>query len=99
MAEHTPGPWTLGAQYPDEIHAAQGQIAEALGGRWVGSSPYEYEVPAEVAANARLIAAAPEMLEALQDVVNYFWGTEAPVLKEGDVESFVKAAIRKARGE
>jgi hypothetical protein len=52
-------------------------------------------------ANACLISAAPKMLEALKDVVNYFWSPEfdRPALAEGDVEEFVRGAIKKATGE
>jgi len=31
--------------------------------------------------------------EALESVTNYFWGTETPVLKEGDVQELVEAAL------
>jgi hypothetical protein len=48
----------------------------------------------------RLIAAAPELLEALKDVVNYFWNPNCnpPILNEGDVQSLVEAAIARAEG-
>ncbi len=49
-------------------------------------------------ADAALIAAAPEMLEALEAITSYFWGTEPPVLKEGEVQSLVESAISRARG-
>jgi hypothetical protein len=67
--KHTPGPWTLDAQYPDEIVGCDGKrrIGEVYGGRFVGDcSDPQYEIPAEVLANARLFAAAPELLEALE---------------------------------
>lgn len=68
MQEHTPGPWTLTQDQPNtldvskradgirsrlaQVHADM--VAEEHGGDWK--------------ANARLMAAAPEMLEALQGV-------------------------------
>ena len=36
---------------------------------------------------------AEEALEALEAVRNYFWGTEPPILKEGDLQDLVEAAI------
>ena len=70
--KHTPGPWSLDPEYPDEINACGGKrrIGEVHGGRFVGDCEHpEYEVPAEVLANARLIAAAPEMFVALAKLV------------------------------
>lgn len=32
-------------------------------------------------------------VEALEAVTNYFWGTESPVLSEGDVQSLVETAL------
>lgn len=56
MAKHTPGPWAVG--YPDD------QTIRADGLR-VAS----VECPRkEWRANARLIAAAPDMLQALRDI-------------------------------
>lgn len=68
-AEHTPGPWThelqSGSEYIYEVMAAGYYVATAHDGA-MGKSNAE--------ANARLIAAAPDLLEALQ---------EAAVLIEG----------------
>jgi hypothetical protein len=63
--KHTPGPWTLnrhGAIVGGEFHqytngAGQSQLAMAVGGNGIDES--------QRSANARLIAAAPELLEAL----------------------------------
>jgi len=93
---HTPGPWHI---FEKEAHKGQGilHIVEE------GGDPY-LEIATlmahkeELEANARLMAAAPEMLEALEDVK--IWLEESkrkdlvPVLW---VE--VCAAIAKARGE
>ena len=53
---------------------------------------------AEAQANARLIAAAPELLEALQAMIRY--GEDGPAKGETgyDIEMKAKAAIRKAKG-
>ena len=54
--KHTPGPWALGAESSDET----GQVIAADG------SHIAYVECDPVAANARLIAAAPDLLSALQ---------------------------------
>ena len=45
-----------------------------------------------------LHAAAPELLEALKDVKDYFWGDDTPVKTEYDVQEFAEQAIAKAKG-
>jgi hypothetical protein len=49
--------------------------------------------PAEVDANAKLIAAAPDLLEALEELLG--WETLCPI----EVYEQARAAIRKARVE
>ena len=68
-AKHTPGPWTQD-KYGNVKTPSGGMLVTdgvALGG-------YSTE---ETRANARLIAAAPELLEALKDIVDNGIGTEA----------------------
>lgn len=75
MSTHTPGPWHVanGCQ----IRSAKDQIAKA----WMMRN-------GEGLANARLIAAAPEMLEALEEIVS---------AADGDGWSQLDADLRKAR--
>ena len=75
MSTHTPGPWHVanGCQ----IRSAKDQIAKA----WMMRN-------GEGLANARLIAAAPEMLEALEEIV---------CAADGDGWSQLDADLRKAR--
>lgn len=67
MSKHTPGPWETDR---NNVHA--GQIAvvhHCLGNDWVEIwSPTWPEVGETQEANARLIAAAPDLLEAAKDV-------------------------------
>lgn len=82
-AKHTPGPWI--SRQPE---------------KWCGR--YRVETPAgiEIAAvpqdeaNARLIAAAPELLDALEAII----GHDAHLLNPYRVEA-ARIAIAKARGE
>jgi hypothetical protein len=61
---HTPGPWTAFQAYPQRhtIGTPNGKICDL----W-GADPAFYTDEDE--ANARLIAAAPELLEALVDLI------------------------------
>lgn len=62
--KHTPGPWHLNhfEKFPASIHCAGGYVAQATSGSM-------FELTEEQRhANARLIAAAPELLEALKNL-------------------------------
>lgn len=82
---HTPGPWSINDQNPDdeEIEAPSGPVAIALG--------------REAEANARLIAAAPDLLAALEECllnsdIHGKYGPPARSLEKA------RAAIAKAKG-
>jgi hypothetical protein len=81
MSKHTPGPWRLwGSADPSQvISAADCFVAQTVGGN--------------DKANARLIAAAPELLEALQDL----FGADMEFHLMGDGKEDQIAAIAKAR--
>jgi hypothetical protein len=89
-AKHTPGPWTVFDQYADtEIRSPSGCIA-AL-------APWGLHGRDAVRANARLIAAAPELLSLLEDAVASF----ADSVEGGEADGWVmacRAAIAKATG-
>lgn len=85
--KHTPGPWNFDNHSPAlpvlGIYAADGKNP------FHGDRSQE-----ELAANARLIAAAPELLEALQGLLNALpSATTHPAIK------VARAAIAKAIGE
>ncbi len=112
IPQHTPGPWSLGASYDSNPHGefdvfgaeyghyATGRVAvveRRAGGAYLADSvsPHAQRLTAE--ANARLIASAPELLDALKGAVGYaeleggfceppYWYTDA------------KNAIAKAQG-
>jgi hypothetical protein len=78
MSKHTPGPWILCFQDDDAEPSAGVVFAteQLVGGRipstnWDDAVAYcgRNHLNHEVYANARLIAAAPELLEALRDIV------------------------------
>jgi hypothetical protein len=64
MSAHTPGPWSL---FPTEV----GWIVNQKGGPgYVGTLSKVSHRAAQCEANARLIASAPELLEALQAIAS-----------------------------
>lgn len=91
-AKHTPGPWTnhgrgrLSPGFPHSAVAAKTLIArvysEAFGD------------PEQEAANANLIAAAPDLLEALEAASNYL-----RMASPGNAKKVIDAAIAKAKGQ
>lgn len=92
MSKHTPGPWIVDPNHPQDISPADDLRlgvasicnSDNIDGRWVF---------AEVSkANAALIAAAPEMLEALLDAKEWLsgWASAEPYLSK------IEAIIAKA---
>lgn len=84
--KHTPGP--LAYINPDgftvrhpQVYSDTGPVCNAT---WLGDVRID-----ELRANARLISAAPELLEALQ---------EAALWVDGELKTKVRAAIAKATG-
>ena len=77
MSKHTPGPW----EYVRETEHMGGhpytvahkvKVGQEL--LTVGCHGYEWEPGKEIAANARLIAAAPELYEALKEALPVLLG-------------------------
>jgi hypothetical protein len=92
QVKHTPGPWAVDAE--GDVVVSDGTVA------WVGSAnaldaPYTANLP-----NARLIAAAPEMYEALKAILDGSGPYISRVTKIVGVDAVEKAsaAIAKAEG-
>lgn len=89
--KHTSGPWTISGYYgaPDHIAGPHGERLAVMG---IRTSNY----PPEQWANARLMAAAPELLEALKELLPQGWGDDTmdhiPGVKKA------RMAIAKAEG-
>lgn len=88
MSKHTPGPWSL-----LEINADMACEYQPLELLRKGKHPIRLMNSRDDIADARLIVAAPEMLEALQSLVDsgfntYMWQ-----------ETAIKQLIAKATGE
>lgn len=100
---HTPGPWAIAQAFAEHgLTMNDGSIPLMAGDQrvalidYIGDAPqrkrYRAESP-ERDANARLIAAAPDMLKALKFVVSFFGDTEAPPCFRA------RAVIARATGE
>lgn len=91
MSKHTPGPWSVARHGYGTFYEAHAFIEHSVCGIWWPDGNVEQE------ANARLIAAAPELLEALKRLTE---GMEASGGWDGDDEDFDTAmkAIAKAEG-
>lgn len=99
MTQHTPGPWRFEpTQHTDE--------AAKIGGLWyiedarddyevIAVLPRVHEKPGEAKANARLIAAAPEMLSLLRQILEDAWH-EGPI---NDVLRNIRALLAKIKGK
>lgn len=81
-APHTPGPWHV---YDSRFREVNGAIMDAAGNKVASAHGPTTE---ELEANARLIAAAPELLEALRRAT--------ALLAGGPTRDFCRAAIAKA---
>ena len=88
MSKHTPGPWSF---YDDSNNGKTNCVEIVAIGKTVAR--IYHSVPAEDLPNASLMAAAPELLEALKEMVR--------LAEHEGWEGFPKAraAIAKAQGE
>lgn len=103
--KHTPGPWTVGnikqsnrpdAHFPIEaFYDSDGErfratVAEIPTWSFDGVTDANRE---EHIANARLISAAPDLLDAVQAIVDAFGDQDSILIDQ------CKAALRKAKGD
>jgi len=99
MSKHTPGPWFVqddhGKRYID-TSGNDDTIAEIHRRRSKGSV---YSCP-EAGCNASLIAAAPDLLEALEYALS-MWGDYLPAGNSNAMKAIkqARAAIARAKGE
>lgn len=102
MNKHTPGPWeAIGnlVRSPMAKENGSGVMLAECADRWFLKVNSD-----EAKANARLMAAAPELLEALQTIDKRFKACSKATILSSEAydafyQSFVQAAIAKATGE
>jgi len=94
---HTPGPWLASEDWPSDLWNV-----DMPGRKWsllVARHDEDFDMPVEeVQANARLIAAAPELLAVLRELVHYDEGSSEQGSYGYEVLLRCKAAIAKAEG-
>jgi hypothetical protein len=94
MSKHTPGPW----QYSTKITASENHRGFSIrAARWSISDVQPIDVEGEEGeANARLIAAAPDLLEACRAVSAHY---SASLDYQPAFVTLARAALAKATGE
>ena len=98
MTKHTPGPWTMHPRFDDGAEVcAIAPVAWCSVASTVGSSGDQSIDAAEARANARLIAAAPDLLRALEAAICDHFDFEDGRLS-GNTVATIRAAIAKAKG-
>ena len=100
-ANHTPGPWSS-SMWTDDVAGAVGwSIVCGDAGHLVPTNTFETDDEEEAEANARLIAAAPELLDALKAMLDQFNYSTVSGLVHDESMAIMKAreAIAKATGE
>jgi hypothetical protein len=92
---HTPGPWVVqrdsGLRQRIQTGGDKGTLCYMTARPFAHGANFTH---AQITANARLIAAAPELLEALEECLREHGGFTI----KGEVEKRARAAIAKARG-
>lgn len=92
--KHSPGPWTC--EGPGEpVKDASGEVVALVYSEDHKSKRYYWQCGM---ANRNLIASAPDLLEALEEVRNYQGGADN-ALEDEYVMARVDAALARARGE
>jgi hypothetical protein len=87
-SKHTPGPWKQGSTHPENVSAGSALVCTTLSrGRFND----------EQKANARLIAAAPDLLEALQTMLKHPDTMTAKLVAQAAIAR--AAGLNKATGE
>jgi hypothetical protein len=100
MSKHTPGPWEANGYHIRQRVTGTRSISEVAYTGPHHTAPHEYPKSCRLVdeANARLIAAAPDLLEALEAIMDsdlWEWNGSAAFW----LQDKVKAAINKAKGE
>jgi len=96
MSKHTPGPWKAKKWVGTDLYDDPDRPFVEVGN--VHWSPKNWKPAAAIkqTANARLIAAAPELLEALENLLKVHEGEGGTQHNAADM---ARAAIAKAKGE
>jgi hypothetical protein len=95
MSDHMPGPWTYQVLNRDDRTSFMVSIVEGDPAKWQTIAECSFDAPR---ANAGLIAAAPDLLAALERIDEHVTAFPKQELEAACVNT-VRAAIAKARGD
>jgi hypothetical protein len=99
-AQHTPGPWRTDPDFARDVQSADGKIAIyspfQCGDDRIKELRLFAPLRSEAEANARLIAAAPDLLAALRALTDW---VEDQACFDDDLVNAARAAIASATGE
>jgi hypothetical protein len=104
MSKHTPGPWHYrrGDEWSHSVVTHHGTLPDGSQNCWTVADINKMREP-EHEANARLIAAAPELLEALKmgyaDTMDYIQRNHLSGAENNRWLVLARAAIARAEGE
>ena len=97
MSKHTPGPWKVGNSIEQRNGPREATVVAADGVRVVARLHFNRMPDDPAEANAALIAAAPELLEALKELSDLFDAWKAgEYLPDSFTTQPARAAIAKA---
>ena len=104
MSKHTPGPWEMKPMREKGMYCTSALIYRPANKPDFSDSVYIGNLNGEYGleitnANAHLIAAAPDLLEALQDMYEWHEIQEDPEWHGSPLEQRSSKAIAKAKGE
>lgn len=95
-AKYTPGPWHVG------VRQAGAPIYDSHGWQVAEASPFDVKANAECKANARLIAEAPAMVEALRTINDWTQSrdgsAEADEMAIRAIENISRAILARIEG-
>lgn len=98
MSKHTPGPWRVDAALDEDGNPLFVQVLTAQNYEVANTANGNFGDATELA-NARLIAAAPEILEALRLCIAQLKADEPDFGLEGDAIYAAEMAIKKVEGK
>ena len=97
-AKWTQGPWTVDKPFPMVVGTKDGRPVVIADVQYRNNQhPGSIVLVNEGLANARLIAAAPDLVRALDEYVK--WNRGDSILTSSQISQMVNAALAKARGE
>ena len=99
MSNHTPGPWRLNGYQVERGEGIARTIATVAPRRQIGTD-YAASDADTAMANARLIAAAPDLLDMCERLLGFAWhyGSTSGVAAGEEMLAKAKALIAQAKG-